>query len=257
MPNAPYLGFDEDPELYERTRPGYTRELVDEVCEFAALTDSSRVLEVGCGTGKATRAFAGRVGSMLCLDPGPGLLEVARRECPEPSVEFTCCAFEDAAVAGCDFDLVMSAQAFHWVDQARGYDLAAQALRPGGAVALFWHQDPEVSREVQAALDRAYAACAPELGAHLHNYGRAPVPAAARIAATGAFGPVAERSYRVAASQTPAAFAALLGTRASHRRLGDAARAELLEAVEAQLTAVADRVAIVRESILFLARRLD
>jgi hypothetical protein len=39
--------------------------------------------------------------------------------------------------------------------------------------------------------------------------------------------------------------------------LGDAARAELLEAVEAHLTAVADRVAIVRENILFLARRLD
>lgn len=42
--------FDEDAARYDRARPGYPAEL------FSRIPRGSRVLEIGCGTGQATRA---------------------------------------------------------------------------------------------------------------------------------------------------------------------------------------------------------
>ena len=54
------LVFGEVADLYDRSRPGYPASLVDEVVSYAGLTAGDAVLEVGCGTGKATVPFAAR-----------------------------------------------------------------------------------------------------------------------------------------------------------------------------------------------------
>ncbi|MFF0791644.1 hypothetical protein [Streptomyces spiralis] len=59
-PDRHHLGrlFDEVPELYDRVRPGYPDELFADLAGVTGLDETSSVLEVGCGTGHATRSDA-------------------------------------------------------------------------------------------------------------------------------------------------------------------------------------------------------
>ena len=44
--------------LYDEVRPGYPDELVRDVLGFSEMDRSGKILEVGCGTGQASRLFA-------------------------------------------------------------------------------------------------------------------------------------------------------------------------------------------------------
>jgi hypothetical protein len=52
----------------------------------------------------------------------------------------------------------MSAQAFHWVDPDVGYRKAAQALKPGGSLALIWNLADEARSMLAQELDQVYTA---------------------------------------------------------------------------------------------------
>lgn len=47
--------------------------------------------------------------------------------------------FEDWDPAGWTIDLVIAGQTWHWVDPVLGASKAAEALRSGGRIALFWN----------------------------------------------------------------------------------------------------------------------
>ena len=51
--------FNEVPELYDRVRPAYPDELFADLVAITGMNERSLVLEVGCGTGQATRSLAG------------------------------------------------------------------------------------------------------------------------------------------------------------------------------------------------------
>src|SRR4029078_2613590 len=59
--------FDEDPERYDRARPGYPPELFDDLEALAGLAPGARVLEIGPGTGQATLTLTRRVSEILRL----------------------------------------------------------------------------------------------------------------------------------------------------------------------------------------------
>jgi ubiquinone/menaquinone biosynthesis C-methylase UbiE len=129
------LLFETVAEEYDRVRPTYPPELVDIAC--AGLDSSSRVLEVGCGTGKLTRDLAQRRFTLDAVDPGEGMLAVARRAAPDAT--FHRARFEDVELPEGTFDAVFSATAFHWVDPRIGWAKVARLLRPGGTFALLTH----------------------------------------------------------------------------------------------------------------------
>ena len=126
--------------LYEDIRPGYPEELIQDVVELSGLSDHSRILEVGCGTGKATRSFAERGYELVCLDIGADLLAVAKEKLREfPNVSFVEQAFEEWKSEE-EFDLIISATAFHWVDPKVRYLKASEVLKSKGCLAVFSNQ---------------------------------------------------------------------------------------------------------------------
>jgi 2-polyprenyl-3-methyl-5-hydroxy-6-metoxy-1,4-benzoquinol methylase len=50
--------FNEVPEPYDRVRPAYPDELFADLVAITGMDRRSSVLEVGCGTGQATRSLA-------------------------------------------------------------------------------------------------------------------------------------------------------------------------------------------------------
>ena len=52
------LAFDQVADVYKTARPGYPEALVEDVVACAELKQNDKVLEIGCGTGQATKSFA-------------------------------------------------------------------------------------------------------------------------------------------------------------------------------------------------------
>lgn len=117
---------------YDRYRPSYPAELIDDLVALGA----NDVLDVGCGTGKAARLLTARGLEVLGVEIDPQMAEVAR----EHGVPVEVSSFESWDPSGRRFDLLISAQAWHWVDPGVGVPKAATVLRPGGTIALFWNQ---------------------------------------------------------------------------------------------------------------------
>lgn len=124
--------FGGEAERYERTRPTYPEAMVEAILAACPGRD---VLDVGIGTGISARPFRARGCRVLGVDPDARMAAIARGA----GLEVEVATLEDWEPAGRSFDLVTSGQSWHWVDPVLGAAKAAQVLRPGGRIALFWN----------------------------------------------------------------------------------------------------------------------
>jgi ubiquinone/menaquinone biosynthesis C-methylase UbiE len=136
--------YDQIAAAYDAVRPGYPPALVNVAVERGGLVPGSPVLEVGPGTGKLTELLVARGLSVDAVDPGPNMIEAARRRLGETdAVTFHVGRFEDVRLPAHAFDAVFSATAFHWVDPDVSWAKAASHLKPGGtARAALLHRCP-------------------------------------------------------------------------------------------------------------------
>src|SRR5438874_9540094 len=129
--------FDEVPELYDRVRPTYPDELFADLVAITSMNERSRVLEVGCGTGQATRSLGALGCSVTAVEPGTGMAALARQRLAAfLNVEVETSSFEEWNDRGRRFDVLVAAAACHWVDPSVGWQRAHDVLRPGGWMAL-------------------------------------------------------------------------------------------------------------------------
>jgi SAM-dependent methyltransferase len=124
--------FGSDAQRYDRTRPRYPDAMVDRI---VAASPGPDALDVGCGTGIEARQFQAAGCKVLGVEPDARMADFARRS----GVEVEVATFEAWDPAGRNFDAVIAGQAWHWVDPVAGAAKAAQVLRPGGRLAVFWH----------------------------------------------------------------------------------------------------------------------
>ena len=120
-------------QVYERARPGYPRDAVD----WLVGPSPARVLDVGAGTGKLTRALVSAGHHVTAVEPDPLMRDAL--QAAVPGVEVLAGAAEALPVAGGSFDAVTAGQAFHWFDAARAFPELARALRPGGVLGVVWN----------------------------------------------------------------------------------------------------------------------
>jgi len=247
------LVFDDVAELYDRVRPAYPDELIDTVIELAAVDSGSRILEVGAGTGQATRGFARRGLALLALEPGPRLVGIARTHLAGfPRVRFLESSFESWPLEPAAFDLVFSAQALQWVDPEVRLAKAHAALKPGGLLAIFANIPHRGGSELDRAIDACYETFAPShrsLGAERRT---ALEP---QLSACGLFQVLQAREYRWATSYTPDAYLDLLRTYSDHLLLPDDERTALLAGISDAIRSHGGTLRIEYEARLLLGRR--
>ncbi|HEY6492681.1 MAG TPA: class I SAM-dependent methyltransferase [Trebonia sp.] len=146
------LSFGVVAEAYERFRPGYPAELFDLVMAYASRPVLT-ALEIGAGTGKATRLFAQGGVAVTATDPDAAMLTELRKHVPS-SVRTVQAAFEDLR-PGDSYGLVYAAAALHWTNPEGRWPLVAALLEPGGVFANFGGPaqlaDPAVEEAVRAA----------------------------------------------------------------------------------------------------------
>lgn len=135
MPDLPQAwrdGFDEVAELYDKVRPGYPDDLFDELA--AALLRSPMVVEVGPGTGQATKGLVARGAKVTAVELGAHLAAVLARNLP--TVDVVVGPFETVDLALGSFDAVVAASSYHWVPPEARLSRPAALLRSGGHLAL-------------------------------------------------------------------------------------------------------------------------
>jgi SAM-dependent methyltransferase len=142
--------FDEIAAEYDRHRPAYPDELIDQACRVAGIGSGDPVLEVGCGSGQLTRSLVGRGLRVTALEPGTNLISLARQNLTGAgAVEFVNAQFEGAQLPRERFLAVFSASAFDRVDPDISWQRAADVLVPGGTLALVQYFGLEEARSKQ------------------------------------------------------------------------------------------------------------
>lgn len=210
-------------DAYDRARPRYPEEIVDRAVELAGLSDGAKILEVGCGPGTATAAFARRGFQMVCLEPSREACQLARRNCnPYPEVEILNTTFEEWETGTERFDVVLAASAFHWVSSETGYPKAADILKDEGTLILLWNTPPKPNHEVSEALGEVYETRAPSLAQpedeeaqveSLREFGTT-------VAGSGRFGDPVFEKITCEANYSLDDYLALLGTLSPYIALG-------------------------------------
>jgi SAM-dependent methyltransferase len=145
-------------------------------------------------------------------------------------------AFEEWDPAGRVFDLLISGQAWHWIDPVVGAVQAARVLRAGGRFAVFWNSG-RLSVEARRAADEVYERLAPGLDEYSIALGNSHPERFALaqdgIRRSGAFIEPELRSYDWVAPYSIDAWLDQLGTHSDHAGLGEARLQELLEGLRA------------------------
>ena len=174
-PSARQYGkvFDEIAAEYDRNRPMYPDELVDQACQVAGIGDGDQVLEIGCGSGQLTRSLVTRGLHVTALEPGKNLIALARQNLEGAgAVEFMNARFEDASCPHEHFRAVFSASALHWVDPKVSWLKIADVLVPGGTLALiqYFGLEEQRSKHDQEAVLAAIRKVAPDVAANWPTY---------------------------------------------------------------------------------------
>ena len=258
-PDERRLSFDKIAKAYDHFRPSYPARMIEHIERTAQLGPRSRLLEIGCGTGKATILFAERGYEILCIEPGTNLIDLAVDKLRGYPVSFVNCLFEDWQETPKAFDVVYSGQAFHWVSKEVGYAKAAAALKPGGYLALFWNRFPRREDALRRAIDAAYQRCAPELVEKAKQNPRVllknEMDQAAEIMTSGHFQDVAMLRFPWSQRYSTEQYLGLLSTHSDHIALPKERLDCLLKEVGTAIESFGGSLELHYSTVLYLAQK--
>lgn len=130
--------YDRVAEDYDRFIERLAGPLAERLCELAEIAPGAHVLDVGCGTGVATRraaARAGATGRVLGIDISPGMIEAARRA--NLQADLAVMDAERLEFETGSFDSVISLCAvLHFPSLERAIAEMYRVLKPGGTLAV-------------------------------------------------------------------------------------------------------------------------
>jgi len=129
--------FDKEAILYDKARPSYPEKLLESLVEQTHLDRTSKLLEIGPGTGQATLSLARRGYEITAIELGSNLAEVLQHKLKKyQDIKIIVGAFEEINLLPESFDLIYSATAFHWIRPEARYKKTHQLLKPNGYLAV-------------------------------------------------------------------------------------------------------------------------
>jgi SAM-dependent methyltransferase len=160
-------------DLYDRYRPAPPSQVLDVLAFLVGRSRPKLVVDLGCGTGLATRALAARADEVVGVEPNPRMIEQARAATNEQNVHYVEAYASETGISDGLADLVTAWQAFHWMEPQPALAEAARILREGGVFAACDYEVPPV---VEPEVDSAFMEL---LGARREARDRLGLPAGA------------------------------------------------------------------------------
>jgi SAM-dependent methyltransferase len=136
----PTTRFSDRADDYARARPSYPDAVYDAIAEVTGLTPPADVADVGSGTGISAAPLLRRGYAVYGVEPNAAMRAAAERAfAGEPRFTSVAGTAEATALPDGSVDLVLVAQAFHWMEPVRTRAELARVLRPPRHVALVWN----------------------------------------------------------------------------------------------------------------------
>ena len=224
--------FGADVAGYAAGRLDYPGEVFAFLSERGGLAPGASILEIGPGTGQATRELldAGAA-HVVAVEPDPEL-SAHLRQWGEARLKVANMPFGPAVPGDGSFDLIIAATAFHWLEAGPALGDVRRLLKPGGHFAMWWNVFSEPGED--PLFDALFDGLArpPSMLSDQHYS----LDADARTADLAAAGLTAIEHVMLERriAMTPASLRALFATFSAVRQLPQEQREARLGAVEAQ-----------------------
>lgn len=251
--------FDQAIVDYDKIRPTYCKELYQDIREYQAIDENSYVLEIGIGTGKATRPFL-ETGCVLAgVEPGEQLAKFAEenfKEFPRFCVHNT--TLQEYECRENTYDLIYAATAFHWIPEEYGYKRVYELLKNGGAFARFaYHAGADKSRpELMEEIQKQYARYAGWDRAP-KEYGEEKAIEVAEIARKYGFEDIAYKLYHFTKDFTAEEYMSLLRTYPDHMAVEASKRQQLFDGIYDAIQRAGGKITVYYTVDLQMGRRLN
>ncbi|MDP9334493.1 MAG: class I SAM-dependent methyltransferase [Actinomycetota bacterium] len=136
--------YGQDPTAYDAGRPEYPERVWALLEERCHLVRGSRVVEIGPGTGLATRRLVSMGVNVTGIEPNASMAAYLQRTLDSDQARIVVAPFEDAQLEGRSFDLAVAATSFHWLDQRTASAKLRRVVRSDGWIAIWWmlFEDP-------------------------------------------------------------------------------------------------------------------
>ena len=131
--------FDVFANNYHSVRPGYPAALFEDVKDRCGINSTSRLLEIGAGSGIATVGLAKLGCHIVAIEPGAHLATIAREQTGKfKKVEVFEGTFENFQARD-KFDAILAFTAFHWLNEGDKYQRVLDLLSSSGSLVLVWN----------------------------------------------------------------------------------------------------------------------
>ena len=256
--------FDSVSSAYDKMRPGYVGELYQKIFDYVHIDKNSRAVEVGSGSGQATKPVLDTGCDLTAVEYGENLSELLRGNFKGyPNLTVMTGKFEDMTFSENTYDLVFSATAFHWIPEEVGYRKVFSMLKSGGAFARFANHpsisktDIAFAKAIEDAYDKYYYSYYPEKkrGTSV-GYTEAQSEETANIACKYGFRDIQSHIFYRERVFTADEYIQLLGTYSDHIAIEKEVREKFFSSIKEAIDAHGGRLVISDTLDLQLARKL-
>jgi ubiquinone/menaquinone biosynthesis C-methylase UbiE len=251
--------FDQIVLNYEKSRADYGTKLFNDIIKYAKISKDKSIIEVGCGTGKATEPFLKTKCKVTAVELGKNLASYTREKFEKyRNLDVVQSSFEDYECEDNKFDMLYSATAFHWIPDEIGYKKAYRIIKNGGSIALFWNK-PCVNKKdnpLHQKIQSIYKELLPEWSYKASdNEDEAKHKARINNLEQYSFTDIEFKQYHNTRKKTGAEYIELLNTYSDHRALEKSIQLTLYNSIRAAIEEFGNELIINDTVDLYLARK--
>jgi len=130
--------FDEIVLNYDKRRWDYPEELFKDALEYSGAGTGKKAIEIGAGTGKATKPFLDAGFDVTAVELGKNMSDfISEKYKDRKNFNVITSTFEDVILEDDSYDFIYAASAFHWVEAEIGCPKVYRLLKTGGIFAIF------------------------------------------------------------------------------------------------------------------------
>lgn len=125
-----FIGFAD---IYENSRPTVPAHAIEIITDYLGKTPDT-VVDMGCGTGLSTRAWEGKCGKVIGIEPSEDMLNIAKTK-SGGSASFVKAYSDNTGLPDNSADVVFCSQSFHWMNPQDTLSEVDRILKKGGIFA--------------------------------------------------------------------------------------------------------------------------
>lgn len=161
--------FDVFANNYNDVRPGYPKEMYEDIAKICNLEKTSNVIEIGAGSGIATVELAKNGCKIVGIEPGANLAAIAKKKTKDYSnVEIVQSMFEDFESSE-KFDCLIALTSFHWLSEQAKYKKAYNLLNRNGHFVIVWNSFFQSTGDVTKEVNGLYPEILPDIYSKQNN----------------------------------------------------------------------------------------